>query len=154
MNKTSELKETAKINKVSREIIAHDFHVSMHGKLADKQIEAVKKTLLSTTNAYHATGSVVSMIFYLQFQVNIDNGKSFNGKAGGISSPGGGALIGDVYTDDLERLYRDTVSFEFNCTPVYTSLIFFDSHSNCLGSYQSGSISTVAGVGGGSGKWS
>lgn len=102
---------------------------------------------------YNANGSVASMIFYLKFQVNIDNGKSFNGNAGGVSSLGGGALIGDVYTDDIDRLYRDTVSFEFNCTPVYTSLLFFDQHSRLLGHFQSGSISTVAGVGGGSDEW-
>ena len=62
-------------------------------------------------------------------------------------------MIGDVYTNDLERLYSDTVSFEFQATPVYTSLLFFDKHSNLLGHFQAGSVSIVTGIGGGSGSW-
>ena len=139
---------------VSPEIIAHDFHVATEGKLEEKVISATKKSILATSSSYPAKGSVASFMFYLQFQVNVTNGKSFNGKAGGISSPGGGALFGDVYTNDINKLYWDTVSFQFNWTPVYTSLIFFDKHSNALGTYQSGSVSTVLGTGGGSGKWS
>lgn len=145
----------ADIKKVSGEILAHDFRLLNHGKLEEEQLIAGETMLMNYTNEahYNANGSVASMIFYLKFQVNIDNGKSFNGNAGGVSNPGGGALIGDVYTNDLNRLYRDTVSFEFNCTPVYTSLLFFDQHSHLLGHFQSGSISTIAGIGGGSGKW-
>lgn len=140
---------------VNREIIAHDFQAAMNGKLDDKTISSVKKQILSATTSYPANGSVASMIFYLQFQVIITNGgKTFNGKGGGISSPGGGALFGDVYTDDINRLYSDTVSMQFNCAFAYTSVLFFDKNSNLLGSFQSGSVSTVAGVGGGSGSWS
>ncbi|MGX7666516.1 VapA/VapB family virulence-associated protein [Flavobacterium pedocola] len=140
---------------VSKEIVAHDFQSALHGKLDDSLIEAGKNKIMSTNTAYPANGSSVSMIFYLQFQVIIKNGgKTFNGKAGGISTPGGGALYGDVYTDDLNRLYSDTVSFQFTSTPVYLSIIFFDSNGNVLGTFQCGSVSTVTGVGGGSGSWS
>ena len=140
---------------VSREIVAHDFQTAMTGKLDDATISSVKKQILSASTAYPANGSVASMIFYLQFQVTVKNGgKTFNGKGGGISSPGGGALFGDVYTDDINRLYANTVSMQFNCAFAYTSILFFDKSSNLLGSFQSGSVSTVAGVGGGSGSWS
>lgn len=140
---------------VSKEIIAHDFHVAMDGKLDADLIASGKKTIVETTTSYPARGSSVSMIFYLQFQVIIQNGgKTFDGKAGGISTPGGGALFGDVYTDDINRLYKDTVSFQFTSTPVYLSIVFFDSNGNVLGTFQCGSVSTVTGVGGGSGKWS
>ena len=96
---------------------------------------------MAATSSYPANGSVASFIFYLQFQVNITSqgGKTFNGKAGGISSPGGGALFGDVYTDDLDKLYSDTHSFEFQSLPVYLSILFFDKDSNLLGHFQSGS---------------
>ncbi|WP_281240126.1 VapA/VapB family virulence-associated protein [Flavobacterium praedii] len=139
---------------VSKEIIAHDFHVAMDGKLDNELIYAAKDQIFTTTASYPAKGSSVSMIFYLQFQVSIDNGKTFNGKAGGISTPGGGALFGDIYTDDINRLYSNTVSFQFTSTPVYLSLIFFDNHSNVLGTFQCGSVSTVTGIGGGTGSWS
>lgn len=98
---------------IDKQLIAHDFRVAMHDKLEPEHIEGVAEALVSSTKSYPATGSVASLIFYLKFQVNITDGKSFNGDAGGASSPGGGALFGDVYTDDLDRLYRDTVSFEF-----------------------------------------
>lgn len=138
---------------VSKEIIAHDFNVAMHGKMEPDKLDAAIGALSATTARYPATGSVASLIFYLQFQCTIKGGKTFDGKAGGVSTPGGGALIGDVYTDNLDRLYRDTVSFEFQATPVYTSLLFFDRNSNLLGHFQAGAVSIVAGVGGGSGSW-
>jgi Rhodococcus equi virulence-associated protein len=86
--------------------------------------------------------------------VNVTKGKSFNGNAGGVSSPGGGALFGDVYTDNIDNLYANTVSFEFQVTPVYLSILFFDGNSNLLGHFQSGAVSIVTGIGGGTGHWS
>ncbi|AEH01115.1 VapA/VapB family virulence-associated protein [Lacinutrix sp. 5H-3-7-4] len=134
-------------------IIAHDFITKNTGVLDQNKIDNAVKTITAKTQSYPAKGSVASFIFYLKFQVNITGGKSFNGNAGGASTPGGGALIGDVYTSDINRLYSDTVSFQFTATPVYTSIIFFDKSSNALGTFQCGAVSTVAGVGGGSGKW-
>ena len=142
------------VHEVSKEIIAHDFHVAMNGKLDNELIHSGKNQILRTTASFPAKGSSVSMIFYLQFQVIVDNGKTFNGKAGGLSTPGGGALFGDIYTDDINRLYSNTASFQFTSTPVYLSIVFFDGNSNVLGTFQSGSVSTVTGVGGGSGSWS
>ncbi|MEH1905990.1 MAG: VapA/VapB family virulence-associated protein [Nostoc sp.] len=139
---------------VNKEIIAHDFLVSVHDKLDKDKIDAAVKSISATTSKYFAEGSVTSYAFYLKFEVNIDNGKSFDGKAGGLSSPGVGALFGDIYTDDLNRLYANTVSFQFNATLVYLNINFFDKHSNFLGHFQSGGISTVLGTGGGSGSWS
>ncbi|HXH96948.1 MAG TPA: VapA/VapB family virulence-associated protein [Gaiellaceae bacterium] len=138
----------------TRELITRDFSSSMAEKLEPELIEEAVQRIRAATASYPATGSVVSFIFYLQFQVTVKGGKTFNGKAGGVSTPGGGALIGDVYTDDLEALYANTVSFEFNATPVYTSLLFFDGSSKLLGHFQAGAVSIVAGLGGGSGDWS
>lgn len=136
--------------------IAENFHQHWHGKLEDDKLDAVINKLESMTDetAYPATGEVVSMIFYLKFRVNITDGKEFDGNAGGASTPGGGALFGDVYTDDIDKLYADTVTFEFNATSVYLSILFFDSDSELLGHFECGALSTVNGVGGGSGSWS
>jgi virulence-associated protein len=139
---------------VNREQIAQDFCAAVGGKLEQDKVDKAVSALSAATTSYSASGSVASFIFYLQFQVNVSGGKSFNGKAGGLTTPGGGALIGDVYTDDINALYANTVSFEFQATPVYVSLLFFDSSSNLLGHFQAGAVSTVAGVGGGSGGWS
>jgi hypothetical protein len=139
---------------VDRATIANDFSESARGKLPDHAIEAAVNTLKAAETAYAAHGSVASMIFYLRFGVTVNGGKNFQGDAGGLASPGGGALFGDVYTDNLARLYSDTRSFQFTATPVYTSLLFFDGSSNLLGHFQAGAVSIVTGTGGGSGRWS
>jgi hypothetical protein len=140
---------------VHRQAIADGFVRHAQGKLDQDKVDAAVVALTEVDPSYPANGSVASFMFYLQFQVSIkDGGKTFNGKAGGITTPGGGALYGDVYTADLDRLYAATKSFEFQATSVYTSLLFFDGSSNLLGHFQSGSVSTVNGVGGGSGSWS
>lgn len=139
---------------IDKHAIAQEFSARAKGKLEKSQIDSITKSLLADTASYPATGSVASMIFYLKFQVQIKGGETFNGNAGGISTPGGGALFGDVYTDNLPALYANTVSFEFQGTPVYLSILFFDGHSNLLGHFQAGAVSTVSGVGGGSGHWS
>jgi hypothetical protein len=139
---------------VSKELVAQDFKSSLQGKLEGPQLDAAANAILSSQTKYSANGSVASAIFYLRFQVSIKGGKTFNGNAGGISSPGGGALFGDVYTDDVNALYANTHSFAFQSTPVYLSIQFFDKHSKLLGHFQSGAVSTVAGTGGGTGGWS
>jgi hypothetical protein len=140
---------------IDRKVIAEDFAARAAGKLEPEKIDSAVKTLLAATTTYPATGSVASFIFYLKFQVQVKNGgKTFDGNAGGLTTPGGGALIGDVYTDDINALYANTASFEFNATSVYTSLLYFDKNHNLLGHFQAGSVSTVNGIGGGSGAWS
>lgn len=112
-----------------------------------RAVEAVAAT------AYPATGSVASVVFWMKWQVQCQ-GKTFNGDSWGIAFPGGGALFGDVYTDNLNALFANTRSFAFTATPVYTAVYFFDGSSNLLGTFQAGSVSTVTGTGGGSGSWS
>jgi len=139
---------------IDKKIIAQEFAARAKGKLEPEKIDSITRSLVAQTTAYPATGSVASMIFYLKFQVNVTGGESFNGNAGGISTPGGGALFGDVYTDNLPNLYANTVSFEFQGTNVYLSILFFDGNSNLLGHFQAGAVSTVTGIGGGSGHLS
>lgn len=139
---------------VDTKLIAADFATHLQGKLPQSQIDSITSSLRAATNKYPATGSIVSLVFYLQIQVSIKGGETFNGKAGGVSTPGGGALFGDVYTDDLSKLYANTVSFEFQSTPVYFSVLFFDGNSNLLGHFQAGAVSIVSGIGGGKGGWS
>uniref|UniRef100_A0A6C0JSP2 Uncharacterized protein n=1 Tax=viral metagenome TaxID=1070528 RepID=A0A6C0JSP2_9ZZZZ len=141
-----------------KEQITNDFNKAMKRKLKKNESNMLKKNMnlyFSNTineSSYPGTGSVASFIFYLRFNLDC-NGKTFKGDGGGFSSPGGGILIGDVYTNNFEKMVLETDRFEFNCTPVYTSLLFFNDESNLLGHFQSGSVSTVLGIGAGSGKW-
>ncbi|NDO91435.1 VapA/VapB family virulence-associated protein [Cellulosimicrobium composti] len=139
---------------VDKEILVADFARATEGALDPELVEAASERLRSLTTAHSAQGSVASMIFYLQVAVDIEGGKRFRGHAGGISTPGGGGAWGDVYTDDLDRLYSSTKSFQFNATPVYFNVNFFDKSSHLLGHFQAGAFSTALGTGGGTGSWS
>ncbi|AHC35585.1 MULTISPECIES: VapA/VapB family virulence-associated protein [Pseudomonas] len=142
------------IAKLDRDMIASDFHEAMKNaytdkKLLDEAVEGIK----STTAKYPAQGTIASFLFYQMITVDITNGKKFNGKSGGIAFPGGGGSWGDVYTNDIDRLYRNTHSFQFITTPVYFTVNFFDGSSNFLGTFQAGALSTSTGTGGGTGSW-
>lgn len=103
---------------------------------------------------YAATAVVASRVFYLQFRIELREGRTFNGRVGDIASPGGGALTGDLYTNDFPRLCRETVKFEFQSTSAYTALRFFDATGNVLGNLKGTALSSPAGMGVGSGNWS
>lgn len=105
-------------------------------------------------NKYPANGSFVSAVVFYHFWVNIKNQtKQFNGNAGGIGIPGGGAMVGDVYTDNLSLLLKDTYSFQFGTTPLYFELLFFAKEGDYLGTFQAGGIGIALGTGGGNGSW-
>ena len=133
---------------------AVDFEAVMHGKMtAEKMTEVTTAMKAAAAAKYPATGSIASLLFYFKIQVQIKGGKTFDGQAGGIGFPGGGALFGDVYTEDLDRLYRDTHSFQWLGTAVYFTVNYFDSNSNFLGTFQAGAVSIAVGTGGGTGRW-
>ncbi len=138
-----------------RKQIADDFRLNWAGRLGEEKTDKIIEDMLAGDTAYAADGSIVSGVFWVQLTVSAWGGqdKQFTGEGGGIFTPGGGALIGAVYTDDLETLLANTSRFEVNAAAAYTSGVFFDDDSNCLGSYQSGSVSTVIGIGGGKGSW-
>lgn len=143
-------------NKKLNEQIAQDFYNNFQGKLEDEKLDQVVQEIKCTENKYHTQGSLINWVVYFRVTVGayFDVKKQFTGNGGGIGFPGTQALIGDLYTNDLERLYRDTDSFEVNVTPVYTSVLFFDKSSRLLGHFQAGAISTpTSGIGGGTGSW-
>jgi hypothetical protein len=133
--------------------IAKDLAAALQGKLDQPKIDAAVVTLKSPTQVYPANATFLSFIFYFRVVVNIDGGKSFGGNAGGIAPPTGGSTAGNVFTDDLDRLYRDTTSFSFISGVVYLGVQFFDANSNLLGHYDGGGAGVPA-TGGGSGSWS
>ncbi|HUK89736.1 MAG TPA: VapA/VapB family virulence-associated protein [Blastocatellia bacterium] len=143
-------------SQISSEHIVRDLTDLLEGKMAQDQIDAAVASLSSATTAYPATGSIASLVFYLKFQVQLTSTPHrdvFNGQGYGASSPGGGALLGHVYTNDLARLVDQTETFTFLSTPVYMTIFFFNNQGVLLGHGQFGAVSTVVGSGGGSGTW-
>lgn len=107
---------------------------------------------------YTAQGQIASVGPYTQVTVGVTPAPgmllSFLGHAGSLSTLGANGTWGDLYTDDLVRLYTDTVSFEFNTLVFYTNVNFFDASSNFLGAYHGGGVGIVTGIGGGTGTFS
>lgn len=140
--------------------MADDYQKMFENVLPDNVVQAASDHLAGTaggnseTTAYAANGSVASVVIWMKCQCTVKGGKTFDGSVWGASFPGGGALIGDVYTSDLNALYANTTNFALVATSVYTTFIFKDDHGNILGSFQAGSVSTVNGGGGGKGSWS
>jgi hypothetical protein len=132
---------------IDRKQIAQGFAANAKGKMQQNQIDSVVESLLSDAASYPATGS-----FTPTLRLTITGGKTFT--ATGRSAPfGTGQFSGDVFTDNLDALYTNTVSFLLQTTPVYISLQFFDSNQNLQGYFLGGGVNTATGVGGGSGSW-
>jgi len=133
------------------------------GKLTAAQIqegasslsEALKAATsqLGTQTKYSANGGITFTIGWVHIGITVDGGKNCQGDGGGLFSLGGGYFWGDVYTSDIQRLYRDTVSFQVNVTPVFANINFFDSNSNLLGHFEGGGACLGGGSGGGKCKW-
>lgn len=125
-------------------------------KVSETQMKEYEDTIAGTNTKYSCQGTALLALVYCQLNLDItsgDNRKSFTGNGGGLFFAGGGQLIGDLYTDDLERLYRDTHAFEVNIILPYCQVFFFDKSSHLLGNFHAGAISNSGGTGGGTGKW-
>lgn len=144
-------------SEISKETLAQDLRELMKNKLDKAQLDAAVESVFAPATRFAATGSIVSLVFYVKFQIQIKEPtlKTFNGNAFGAAIPGGGALVGSVYTPNLTKLLRDTANFFWDAFAAYTAVYFFNSHGSLLGHAQFGAISTV-GIGGGAGDggWS
>lgn len=140
---------------ISPEIIAHDYRNLFTAALPGVLLEENIKALEAGTIREGAKGSITSLVLWTEVACKVTNGENFLGKCWGIGFPGGGTLIGDIYSDDFTRMYRDTTTVAVNCFPTYTAFYFYDNYHAALGHLQAGPISTVAAGGfGGSGSWS
>jgi len=128
---------------------------ALQGKLEQPTIDAILTQLKANAQAYPANGAIVSFVLFTKVQVFLKDGsRSFTGYGGGVATPGGGANFGDVYTDDLNKLYAKTDGFVVITTPVYMTVLFLDKDLALLGHYQSGAVSTAVGEFSGAGHWS
>lgn len=142
--------------------LADDYKTLLKGKVSDDHIRNTVDSLLTpsteaTATSYPAKGSIASLIIWTKCYCTVTNGKSFEGSSWGIAVPGGGALFGDVYLQDnvtIDQLYANTRTFALTATMAYTAFYFYDGNHSLLGTFQAGSVSTVAGTGGGEGSWS
>jgi virulence-associated protein len=133
--------------------IANSVAGMLQGKLEQPKINSIVTALETpTSSVYPANATFISLLFYFRVVCNVNGGKSFGGNAGGIGLPTGGTSLGNVFTNDIERLYQRTDGFSFESAAGYLGIQFFDAQHNLLGHYDGGSIGVLA-VGGGQGGW-
>ena len=136
------------------EHVVNNIAVALQGKADQNLIDSTVKEVSLMPKVASGKLEVLSFVFYTNWTLRISGGKKFDGNSGGLSTPGGGHGLGDLYTNDINALYNNTKSFMFDAAVVYLSVTFFDAHSKVLGTFQSGGFATVLGTGGGTGHWS
>ncbi|HWQ42429.1 MAG TPA: VapA/VapB family virulence-associated protein [Desulfosporosinus sp.] len=121
------------------------------GKIPSDQLDDMTASLEKMTQRYHYQIRVVGAVFYFHIWI-FDEKHEFNGNAGvsALVSAINGA--GDIYTDDIDKLYGETVSFSFESAGPYFSVQFFNKEHKLLGHLQAGGLGNP-GIGGGTGKW-
>ena len=145
-------------NRPHADAIAQDLAALLKDKLDQPRIDAALAALKEAANSYTADASWASFIFYAKVYLNVTSGNmnSFDGNAGGIAIPGGGASGGTLYLEPnvtLELLYKNTASFSFVAAVAYIGIQFWSSQGYVLAHYEGGGAS-VAGTGTGTGSWS
>ena len=136
------------------EHVVNNIAVALQGKADQNLVDSIVKKVSLMPKVAHGKLTIDSFLFYMRVEVSISGGKTFDGNSGGLSFPGPGLGWGDLYTNDINALYNSTKSFMFDAAVAYLSVTFFDAHSNVLGTFQSGGLSSVVGTGGGTGHWS
>jgi hypothetical protein len=133
--------------------VAKELAGALQGKLPQDKLDATLAALKAPATTYPCIATIICLIFYMRVAIAITGGKSFSGNAGGICLPPGGTGGGQVYTNDINKLYKDTVSFALVTAAAYLHVTFYDKDSNILGTAECGGAYT-AGATGGTGSWS
>ena len=142
------------MSELDRKLLVEEFKKHYQGKMDNAKLQQAVDKIMSANTSYNANGFLRSIIFYVKVSVDFDDGfAGFKGSGGGAFSPGGGVMKGMIFTDDLTRLIDDTISFEVHTVAMYNAVLFFDGYSNLLGHFESGTLATAIGIGGGKGSW-
>ncbi|NKU38745.1 VapA/VapB family virulence-associated protein [Rhodococcus hoagii] len=102
---------------------------------------------------YAVHGVVFSAVFYNHVRISVDGGMTFDGEGGGLSTPGGGALWGNLMTSDLLCSSYTTKLRRSNVFGPYLKINFYDSYGGILGSVHASGVSAMIGRSGRSGRW-
>jgi hypothetical protein len=132
---------------------AEELAAALQGKIPQDKLDAALAALKAPATTYACKMGNACAIFYQWVSVEITGGKTFRGQGGGICTPPGSGGWGDVYTDDINRLYAATGAFYATSVGPYLNCLFFDSNNNLLGHAECGGVSIGSSIAG-SGSWS
>lgn len=133
--------------------VLQDLCDSLQGKMDPSKIDNLIKSIkLKDVHSAPAICTYAGYPPYSKWEVEIESGKLFSGKAGVppvIDS--NGMTRGEVESEDFQNLYNNTNSFIFVSEGTYIAIHFFDDE-NYLGSF----FSEYGGLnekGSGTGSW-
>lgn len=127
--------------------------MSLFGGLSSASAQPVSSAKTSSTIRIPGVGGTYQCgVFFFGFELQ-NGSRQYVGHGGGLGSVGGAVFVGDIYTNDAERLYRETVSFQVNAASPYVNINFFNRNAENLGSLHAGGVGVCAFLGGGSGRW-
>lgn len=138
---------------VGLETVARDYRLVHRDSRDPARIDRIAEQLVAPAASYAANTNIWSAIFYMHLTVSAEFG-TFNGDAGGLTSPFAAVSAGTIYTDDLERFINQSWRFEFQAVTAYFSVLWFADGGDFLGHFQGAAVGVVQGVGAGTGKWS
>ena len=145
--------QTTDLDQIAQEVGAH-IAANGGGAAAD----AIRASIADADlTGYAVTGSLTSYLFYATLKVTITGGETFDGKSGGVGTPGSTDFTGTLYLtngNSLQSLYANTQSFLLVPVTAGISITFFDGNSNSLATVAAVAASTIAGMFGGTGSWS
>src|ERR1043165_7437193 len=108
-------------------LIANGLATQLQGRLEQPKINAIMTALATpTSQVYPANAEFISFVFYFRVYCNVNGGKGFQGNAGGAGLPTGAASAGNLFTDDINRLYQRTDGFTFESAASCFGIQFFD----------------------------
>jgi Rhodococcus equi virulence-associated protein len=126
-----------------------------YAEFSNAKMDAALDIMPISLTKYPAYASFPWIDFTYIFTVNFSDsqvGKAFSADVFGMGGPLNGFAVGDVATDNLQRLVNKTVSYQFNGTSSNFKMNFFDENSNLLGTFKCENF-LLLGVGGGIGVW-
>ncbi|MBD1226769.1 VapA/VapB family virulence-associated protein [Xenorhabdus griffiniae] len=117
--------------------------------------DSIVKPSESSTHIYKAFLELTSYVFYYQFTLSLDGGKTFYGKAGGLGSPGKGEFSGEFIfgVDDINIIYQNATGFIAVVTPITINIGFADSSLDKLAQFNGSGLGTISATITGGGYW-
>ncbi len=146
-------KNTSALTSINR------YRETYQGKFDDKKLDEHAASLerLLTTEKIFAKAFITSFVIVQDVSINTKGGDDTMdicvSTTGGACTAGSGVTLGDIYTEDMDGLLKNTAWIGFFAAAAYLHIDFYDKDHKIIGHFEGGGLSSVIGGGGGSAKW-
>jgi hypothetical protein len=137
----------------------HRYREAYQGKFESKKLDehtASLERLLATEKVF-AKAFITSFVIVQDVSVQTKGGDDIMdicvSTTGGACTGGSGVTMGDIYTEDMSALLKNTAWIGFFAAAAYLHIDFYDKDHKIIGHFEGGGVSSVIGGGGGGAKW-